>query len=190
MAFGVALGLLAGGIGKVFGGISKKQQAEARAENVLIGLRNTSIKQIQNLKNFNPFQPFGTLARGRLFGAIAKSWGLDGMVGKDIIDHIGKASNVPGTEAIGGARFQVDPQGFGLPEFEKPKAGGALAGAIGDVFGGIGMGLNSIFPKGGGAGGASGVTPSGMNFSGPGTGLDVTRGFKQGPNPFDKLPGE
>lgn len=153
MPFGLAIPLLAQGIGAIFGGIGKHKAANADAENQLINIRNRIQADILQRKNFDPNQPFGTLSRGRLFGAIAKAWGLDDIVGQEIIGHIGQAKNVPGTEAIGGARYMTDPRQAGLPGFEKPKTGGSLALAIGDIFGGSATALSGLYPSGGGGGG-------------------------------------
>lgn len=166
MPFGLALPLLASGIGSVFGAIGGKKRADAAAENELINFENRITADLLQRKNVDPFEPFGKLTRGRLFGSIAKAWGLDKIVGSEIIEHIGNTQNVPGTEAIGGAAYSVDPTTYGLPQFQKPKTGGSLLSAIGGVFGGAAQGLGSLYPTGGGsAGRVPGGLPQGYDTS-------------------------
>lgn len=165
MPVGVALPFLASGIGSVFGALGGKKKADSAAENNLINLENQITASLLSRKNLDPLAPFGKLARGRLFGAIAKAWGLDQFVGSELIDHIGKASSVPGTEAIGGSPYSTDPTAFGLPGFKKPKTGGALLDAIGGVFGGIGQAAAAFYPTGGSGSRVPGGLPPGFDSS-------------------------
>jgi hypothetical protein len=145
--------LIAAGVGAAVSAFGKYKAGQARAGNDVIDMNNKLKANLYQQKQFTPFAPFSTLAKGRLFAASARAWGFDKILGNKYLEHISNAGNVPGTSAIGGG---ADLQ---MPKFEKKKTGGiwdiiAAGGQFASDLGKANMG-------GGGGGGVPGGTTGG-----------------------------
>lgn len=136
-------GLIAMGVGAAVSAYSKwrqgKKQQEAADEN-----RQNMAEYRQQL---NPMRSYAQLGQGKMIASLARSWGLDKILGNKYLDYISDAQNYPGTEGVGGAPAP------GMPDTKQP--GFNWGGLAGNIVSGVG----ASYAGGGGGGGVAGGFP-------------------------------
>jgi len=142
------------GLASLFGKLAARKSGKAEPQANLQD--QFAYGQLQH-KQFNPMAPFERARKGRLYAALARTWGLDKILGEKYLQHIENYSSYPGTQAIGGGMDLTTPQASGLTVGDR-SAGGRL-GMLSDIFGGIttafGQGLGAI-----GDGSTTGTVPN------------------------------
>jgi hypothetical protein len=133
--------LIAAGVGAALTALQRHKAAKAGEGAQGTMLTNQMKQNLWQQKQFSPFAPFSSLAKGQILAAFARSRGMDKIFGDKFLDYISDAGNVPGTAGIGG---QGD---VPLPKFDKVKSGSSglltigagVAPVVGAAFSGIGQ---------------------------------------------------
>lgn len=140
------LPLIFAGVSAALGGVSRRKQQDQ--QNVADLQDRFAFDQLSE-KQFDPMGPFERARKGRIYGALARTWGLDKILGEQYINHIENYANYPGTSAIGGGRDLTTPQAAGLTLGDR--SAGRKMSFLSSILGGVGTAFS-----GGGFGGGGG----------------------------------
>lgn len=123
-----------GGVGRAMSGYADRRAA---AKNIPARMQDQYRYDVLHQMQFKPMAPYATLGKGRLLAGIAKSWGLDKMIGGDLLSYISDPQNIPGIQGFG-KTGPVNLQGPEATGIKAPKydTGGILGGA-GDIMSGV-----------------------------------------------------
>ena len=122
---------------------SAYKKGKAEAKNKATGELSRYQYDVLRQKQFKPFAPYASLGKGRMLAGIAKSWGMEGMLGKDFLSYISDPMNVPGTQGIGGKKDLKgieDIEGWDAQKYKNESgvtplsAGGNIAGSVADAY--------------------------------------------------------
>lgn len=121
---------------------SSYKKGQAQAKNKATGELSKYQYGVLNQMQSRPFSPYATLGKGRLLAGIAKSWGMEDMIGKDLLNFMSDPANVPGTQGVGGAENLkgVEDIGYRKQEYKNESgvtpvsAGMNIAGSMANAY--------------------------------------------------------
>lgn len=135
----------------IAGAIAKKKGQGQQEQNQINAVYNRRVWEEQN---FDPYGPLRRGARGAVWGAQMKVWGMDKLFPKEMLDHVANPANVPGTKGIlPGGKAYSQPSETGMPQpktgmgfWDYMSAGFQGAGAFGSAMG-VGGSTQSEIPE-------------------------------------------
>jgi len=124
-------------LGGVGGALSNYAGRRASVKNIKARQADDFRYDVLRQMQFKPMAPYATLGKGRLLAGIAKAWGMEDMIGGDLLSYISDPMNIPGVQGFGktGPVNLQGPEATGIkaPEYS---SGGAL-GVFGDILKGV-----------------------------------------------------